>query len=179
MMVKQLIIMMSFDGQPEIQCMPLDNCSPGLGLSDAGMTWREHSDALLYIDDHNELMIKSEGKAGFSPSPFMEWGPEVVKWAGLSPCGRYDAAAPSIGCANTPAQTIGTHVLYTLIDAIMCEKIIRLTQWPMPDQFTHCPWCGAPIGESLDIECDCERIGTHVCCCRAERVMSISGERHS
>ena len=63
MMVKQLIITMSFDGQPEIQCMPLDNCSPGLGLSDAGMTWREHSEALLYIDDHNELMIKSEGKA--------------------------------------------------------------------------------------------------------------------
>ena len=35
---------------------------------------------------------------------------------------------------------------------------------PLPNQLTHCPWCGAPIDESRDIECDCERIETHVYC---------------
>ena len=63
------------------------------------------------------------------------------------------------GRASVLAQPIHWHkplerTYFIPIGAIMCKKIIRWTLWPMPDLFTHCPWCGAPIGESLDIECD-------------------------
>ena len=75
-------------------------------------------------------------------------------WPSYRPAGDTTRPRQCIGAANTLAQTTGTHVPYTPIGAIMCKKIIRWTLWPMPDLFTHCPWCGAPIGESLDIECD-------------------------
>ena len=60
-MGKQLIISISFDSQPEIQCMPLVCHEPGLGLGLNGVTWCEQADALLYIDEHQEVVIKSTG----------------------------------------------------------------------------------------------------------------------
>ena len=57
-MQKQNFISVSMDDQPEIQCLPMREDEPGLGLSEGGITWCEPSDALLYIDAHSELMIK-------------------------------------------------------------------------------------------------------------------------
>ena len=62
-MSNQCIISVSFDGQPEVQYMPLEFTEPGLGLSADGITWCEQSDALLYIDSHDELMMKRQSHA--------------------------------------------------------------------------------------------------------------------
>ena len=61
-MKKSMIISMSFDAQPEFQCTPLGDNEPGLGLGLNGITWFEQSDALLYTDSHNELMIQKIGR---------------------------------------------------------------------------------------------------------------------
>lgn len=64
--MNQYFISISFDSQPEIQCMPLEFNAPGLGLNSEGITWCEQSDALLYINAHNELMIKCIGNTCIS-----------------------------------------------------------------------------------------------------------------
>ncbi len=62
-MKKQVVLSISIDACPEIQCIPLDDHIPGLGLNPHGVTWQEQADALLYMDSHDELVIKNPGHA--------------------------------------------------------------------------------------------------------------------
>ncbi len=61
-MKKNVIIALSFDNQPETQCIPLTNDELGLGLCKKGITWREQADAMISIDSHHELIIRNMGQ---------------------------------------------------------------------------------------------------------------------
>lgn len=65
-MPKQHFISVSYDEQPEIQCMPLASNEIGLGFSSEGIIWGEQADAQLYINDHDELMMKCIGNTHIS-----------------------------------------------------------------------------------------------------------------
>ena len=57
-MSNQLILSISIDHSDEIQCMPAERNQSGLGLSVNGITWKEDSDAVLFLNEHKELMIE-------------------------------------------------------------------------------------------------------------------------
>ena len=60
-MSNQYYISVSFDEQSELQCMVLGENEPGLGFNTDGISWCEKSEALLYMDEHHELVIKRIG----------------------------------------------------------------------------------------------------------------------
>ena len=62
-MTKRFLISVSIDERPEIQCLPLGLNDPGLGLGFDGIAGCDQSEALLYVDEHHELMIRSIGQA--------------------------------------------------------------------------------------------------------------------